>query len=201
MPPRAKARSSKQSRQVKIVITGPYGAGKTTMIKTMSEIAVLSTERKVTGKGEREVKSNTTVAMDFGRMTIDAELVLYLFGTPGQKRFDFMWEILSEGMLGFVVLVDHSREESFEEAAGILSFFTDGDAEVPFVVAVNKGDGEEDGGVAVTRERLGLADGVRCVPVNALEKDSVKGVLLELLYAVLDEIEDDDEVPAEAASV
>jgi uncharacterized protein len=188
MPPRAKARASKQSRQVKIVITGPYGAGKTTLIKTMSEIAVLSTERKVSSAGERKVKGNTTVAMDFGRMTIDAELVLYLFGTPGQKRFDFMWEILSEGMLGFVVLVDHSREDSFEEARDILSFFTDS-AEVPYVVAVNKGDEAEDGGVGLARERLALPDGVRCVPVNALEKDSVKEVLLELLYAVMDEVE------------
>jgi uncharacterized protein len=188
MPPRAKARAAKQSRQVKIVITGPYGAGKTTLIKTMSEIAVLSTERKVSSAGERAVKSNTTVAMDFGRMTIDAELVLYLFGTPGQKRFDFMWEILSEGMLGFIVLVDHSREESFDEARDILSFFTDG-AEVPYVVAVNKGDDEADGGVAVARERLALAEDVRCVPVNALDRESVKGVLLELLYAVLDEVE------------
>jgi uncharacterized protein len=200
MPPRAKARSSKQSRQVKIVITGPYGAGKTTLIKTMSEIAVLSTERKVTAAGEREVKSNTTVAMDFGRMTIDAELVLYLFGTPGQKRFDFMWEILAEGMLGFVVLVDHSREESFDEAREILSFFTGETAQVPYVVAVNKGDGVDDGGVAITRDRLSLAEDVRCVPVNALEKESVKGVVLELLYAVMDEIEDSEDAVKAAAS-
>jgi small GTP-binding protein len=188
MPPRATARSTKQSRQVKIVITGPFGAGKTTLITTMSEIAVLTTERKVTSSGEKAVKSNTTVAMDFGRMTIDTELVLYLFGTPGQKRFDFMWEILADGMLGFVVLVDASREESFEEAAEILKFFTDG-ASVPFVVAVNKGDDQQDGGVAQARSWLHLADDVRCVPVNATERESVKGVLLELLYAVLDEVE------------
>ncbi len=187
MPPRAKARASRSSRQVKIVITGPFGAGKTTLIKTMSEIAVLSTERKVSDS-TRTVKNQTTVAMDFGRMTIDAELQLYLFGTPGQKRFDFMWEILAEGMLGFVVLVDAQREDSFEEAAEILEFFKEG-ADVPYVVAVNKGDDDADGGVEKARKWLHLADDVRCVPVNALEKDSVKGVLLELLYAVLDEIE------------
>lgn len=197
MPPRVKARATKHSRQVKVVITGPFGAGKTTLIKTMSEIAVLSTERKVTGTGERAVKSNTTVAMDFGRMTIDAELVLYLFGTPGQKRFDFMWDILSEGMLGFVILVDATREESFTEAVDILSFFTDG-ADVPYVVAVNKGDDEADGGVAHARARLALSDDVRCVAVNALQRESVKGVLLELLYAVLDDI--DAEEPAAASA-
>lgn len=188
MPPRATARAGKQSRQVKIVITGPYGAGKTTLIKTMSEIAVLSTERKVSSAGERAVKSNTTVAMDFGRMTIDAELVLYLFGTPGQKRFDFMWEILAEGMLGFVVLVDATRESSYEEAADILGSFRQG-ADVPYVVAVNKGDEEPDGGVARARSWLHLGDDVRCVPVNAMDRESVKGVILELLYAVLDAVE------------
>jgi uncharacterized protein len=188
MPPRAKARASKQSRQVKIVITGPFGAGKTTLIKTMSEIAVLSTERKVTASGEREVKSNTTVAMDFGRMTIDTELVLYLFGTPGQKRFDFMWEILAEGMLGFVVLIDAEREESYEEAAEILEFFKEG-AEVPYVVAVNKGEAHADGGVERARSWLRLPEDTRCVAVNATDRESVKGVILELLYAVLDEVD------------
>jgi signal recognition particle receptor subunit beta len=188
MPPRATARSTKQSRQVKIVITGPFGAGKTTLITTMSEIAVLTTERKVTSSGEKAVKSNTTVAMDFGRMTIDTELVLYLFGTPGQKRFDFMWEILAEGMLGFVVLVDAKREDSYAEAREILDFFESG-AQVPYVVAVNKGEDEADGGVDRARRWLRLGEDVRCVPVDALDRESVKCVLLELLYAVLADIE------------
>src|SRR5262249_58956040 len=88
---------------VKIVVTGPFAAGKTTLIRTISEITVLSTEKSVTD-AELSRKTDTTVAMDFGRITIDRELVLYLFGTPGQDRFDFMWEILSEGMLGYVLL-------------------------------------------------------------------------------------------------
>jgi len=83
---------------VKMVVTGPFSAGKTEFIKTISEIDVVSTERKITDETKR-VKEATTVAMDFGRITVDEDLVLYLFGTPGQKRFDFMWEILSEGML------------------------------------------------------------------------------------------------------
>jgi signal recognition particle receptor subunit beta len=126
--------------------------------------------------------------MDFGRLTIDAELQLYLFGTPGQKRFDFMWEILAEGMLGFVVLVDAQREESFEEAREILEFFHEA-ADVPFVVAVNKGDGEPDGGVERARTWLRLPEHVRCVAVDARERESVKAALLELLYAVLADIE------------
>jgi uncharacterized protein len=189
MAPRAKARASKArgNRQVKIVVTGPFGAGKTTLINTMSEIEVLSTEKKVSDRSA-SVKKHTTVAMDFGRLNIDAELSLYLFGTPGQKRFDFMWEILAEGMLGFIVLVDAEREESLAEAVEILSYFRDA-ADVPYVVAVNKGDGAEDGGVAQARARLELDSSVRCAAVDARDKDSVKHVILELLYTALDEVE------------
>ena len=96
-------------QNVKMVVTGPFSAGKTQFIQSVSEIEVVSTERKLTHVQERAVKETTTIAMDFGRITVDQDLVLYLFGTPGQKRFDFMWEILSEGMLGFVVVVDSTR--------------------------------------------------------------------------------------------
>jgi uncharacterized protein len=195
MPPQAKSKGrGKGTRQVKIVVTGPFAVGKTTLIKTMSEIAVLSTERKVSDNGA-QVKANTTVAMDFGRLTIDSDLQLYLFGTPGQKRFDFMWEVLAEGMLGFVVLVDAQREASYEEAEEILEFFHES-AAVPYVVAVNKGDDEHDGGVEQARSWLRLPEHIRCVPVDARDKESVKGVLLELLYAVLDEIEEAQEPAA-----
>ena len=78
---------------VKMVVTGPFSAGKTEFIRTISEIDIVSTERKVTDE-TKSVKEETTVAMDFGRITVDEDLVLYIFGTPGQKRFDFMWEIM-----------------------------------------------------------------------------------------------------------
>ena len=83
---------------VKMVVTGPFSAGKTEFIQSVSEIDVVATERKISTADEKAVKDATTVAMDFGRITVDEDLILYLFGTPGQKRFDFMWEILSEGM-------------------------------------------------------------------------------------------------------
>ena len=105
---------------VKMVVTGPFSAGKTEFIQSVSEIDVVATERKISNAAERSVKEATTVAMDFGRITVDEDLVLYLFGTPGQKRFDFMWEILSEGMLGFIVMVDSTRPETFREARSIL---------------------------------------------------------------------------------
>src|ERR1700744_3926655 len=96
---------------LKIVVTGPFAAGKTTLIRTISEITVLSTEKGITD-ATRSRKSDTTVAIDFGRIRIDRDLVLYLFGTPGQDRFDFMWEILGEGMLGYVLLVDATPPDS-----------------------------------------------------------------------------------------
>src|SRR5436309_12630373 len=123
---------------VKMVITGPFAAGKTQFIQSISEIEVVATERRITDETAR-VKTETTVAMDFGRITIDEDLVLYLFGTPGQKRFDFMWEILSEGMLGFIVLVDSTRSETFREAKSILETFR-AYAPSPYVVAANKQD-------------------------------------------------------------
>ncbi len=107
---------------VKVVVTGPFAAGKTTLIRTISEITVLSTERGVTDS-TRKRKAETTVAMDFGRITIDRDLVLYLFGTPGQDRFDFMWEILGEGMIGYLLLIDADREDSVEQAAAIHQAF------------------------------------------------------------------------------
>lgn len=174
-------------RSVKIVVTGPFGAGKTSLISTISEIDVLSTEQGVSD-GAAGSKSSTTVAMDFGRLTIDADLALYLFGTPGQKRFDFMWEILAEGMLGFVVLVDASRPDAAAEAAEILRFFRD-TASVPFVVAVNKWEGDPTTAVARIRSELALSSDIRVVPCSALDRESVKDVLLELLYAVLEEVE------------
>ena len=98
---------------VKMVVTGPFSAGKTQFIQSVSEIDVVATERRISSDEERSVKSATTVAMDFGRITVDEDLVLYLFGTPGQKRFDFMWEILSEGMFGFIVMVDSAKRVRF----------------------------------------------------------------------------------------
>ena len=180
-------RSGRSSRSVKIVVTGPFGAGKTSLISTISEIDVLSTEKAVTGE-DRARKQSTTVAMDFGRLTIDTDLALYLFGTPGQRRFDFMWEILAEGMLGFVVMVDAEREEALAEANETLTFFRES-ANVPYIVAVNKSSADPQSAVVRARQALHLDDDVRAVACNALDRDSVKEVLVELLYAVLDQIE------------
>jgi len=172
---------------VKIVVTGPFSAGKTTLIRTISEITVLSTEKGITDE-TRSRKTDTTVAMDFGRITIDRDLVLYLFGTPGQDRFDFMWEILGEGMLGYVLLVDATRQDSLDEAVGILEAFRKM-ARVPFVVGLNRSEGLDEADEARVRSVLDLDPDVPVVPCDATDRESVKSVLLALLYAVVESLD------------
>ena len=173
---------------VKIVVTGPFNAGKTEFIRSVSEIDVVSTERKISTAAEKTVKEATTVAMDFGRITVDDDLVLYLFGTPGQKRFDFMWEILSEGMLGFIVMVDSTRPETYREARSILETFR-AYAPTPYVVAANKQDVKDAWDIEDMRHALRLDPKVKFLPCVATDRDSVKAVLLELLYSILSEME------------
>jgi len=172
---------------VKMVVTGPFSSGKTQFISTISEIDVVRTERKISSDAEK-IKESTTVAMDFGRITVDSDLVLYLFGTPGQRRFDFMWEILSEGMLGFVVMVDSSRPETFREAKSILETFR-AYAPTPYVVAANKQDHPEAWTPEDLRIALRLDPNVKLIPCVATSREKVKTVLLELLYSILAEME------------
>jgi hypothetical protein len=192
MSMRPRRRSSGQA--VKIVVTGPFAAGKSTLIRTISEITVLSTEKDITDETKSR-KAETTVAMDFGRITIDKDLVLYLFGTPGQDRFDFMWEILGEGMIGYILLLDAQRPDSLDEAVGILAAFRRM-AHVPFAVGLNRTEGMEPGTEQRIRETLQLGDDVPVLPCDATDRESVKAVLLALLYAVADTL--DDVQPAHA---
>jgi hypothetical protein len=176
-----------QTQTVKIVVTGPFNSGKTELIRSVSEIDVVSTEKKVTSEAER-VKESTTVAMDFGRITVDDDLVLFLFGTPGQKRFDFMWEILSEGMLGFIVMIDSTRPETFREARSILETFR-AYAPTPYIVAANKQDLPDAWELEDIRLALRLDPKIKILACTAKKKSSVKTVLLELLYSILEEMD------------
>src|SRR5580765_4960774 len=143
---------------VKIVIAGGFGVGKTTTVAAISESAPLTTEAAMTSvslgvdnRGDVMTKTTTTVAMDFGRVTIDESLILYLFGTPGQDRFGFMWDDLITGSLGAIVLVDSRR---LEDCFPAVDYFEHRD--IPFVVAVNRFDGTEHHSLQDVREALDL---------------------------------------------
>jgi uncharacterized protein len=169
--------------QLKLVVTGPFDVGKTTFVRTISDTRTLSTEREATDLFDGAA-ARTTVAMDFGRIDLDDTLSLYLFGTPGQERFEFMWEILAEGMLGFVLLVDASRPTSVDEAGAIRARFVElGD--VPWIVAVNKLDGRDhDTAITDARARLEVPSDVEVVGIDARDRESVKTALLALVRAV-----------------
>jgi hypothetical protein len=176
-------------QRLKIVVTGAFAAGKTNFIKAISEIEVVSTEEEVSHSSELEVKNQTTVALDFGKITISSDLALYLFGTPGQDRFDFMWDVLSEGCIGYVVLVDSTEPSQFEATRNIIRHFN-AILDVPFVVAANKQDNPACLPVDYIRFRLGLPEYIPLLPCIATNKESVKEVLLGLLEVLLAESEE-----------
>ncbi|HHG74408.1 ATP/GTP-binding protein [Persephonella sp.] len=173
----------KKQKQIKIVIAGPYAAGKTQFINTISEIETVQTEAKTSQAQEKQVKDHTTVAMDFGRITIDDQHVLYLFGTPGQERFDFMWDILGKGMVGLVVLVDSTDPSTFHEARKIINYF-ESRYPAPFVVGCNKQDLKGAWDPKDIRTALDLDEDIKVLPLIALDKESVKNVLLVLLEEI-----------------
>jgi uncharacterized protein len=165
---------------LKIVITGAYSVGKTHFIRSISEIEPVSTECEVTDPDERELKRETTVALDFGKLAISDEAMLYLFGTPGQVRFDFMWEVLSEGCIGYIVMVDSCRPAHFLETQRLMERFTQ-ITDAPFIVAANKQDDPTALPLSYIRRRLQLPLDTPLLPCIATDRKSVKGVLLALL--------------------
>lgn len=177
----------KGKKAIKIVIAGPYASGKTQFINTISEIETVKTEAKTTKSDEKKKKDHTTVAMDFGRISIDDKHVLYLFGTPGQARFDFMWDILGKGMVGLVVLVDSTDPSTFHEARKVINYF-DTRYPVPFVVGANKQDLKGAWSPEDIRTALDIDEDIKVLPLVAKDKKSVKRALLELLDEIKKEL-------------
>ena len=162
----------------KIVVTGPFNSGKTEFIKTISDIPVVSTEKKITTE-DRGIKAETTVAMDYGRVSLGGD-TLYLYGTPGQTRFNFMWEILSSEMNAFIVLVDSTDKPSFPEAAELIEQFSSF-VNVPHLVVANKTDLPGAANLSEVRRGTKANSNVTVMPSVATQKSSVRQVLLQMV--------------------
>jgi signal recognition particle receptor subunit beta len=168
---------------VKIVIGGGFGAGKTTFVGSVSEIMPLTTEAVMTeasvGVDDLDAvpgKRTTTVAMDFGRVSLDRDLVLYLFGTPGQERFWFMWDDLVRGAIGAIVLTDTRR---LADSFAPIDFFED--RGLPYVVGLNCFDGKQTHGIDEIRDALAVPDTVPIITCDARDRESTKETLITLV--------------------
>jgi signal recognition particle receptor subunit beta len=180
----------RKAASTKIVIAGGFGVGKTTLVGAVSEIQPLRTEALVTNESEGvdnldavPSKATTTVAMDFGRLTLGEDLILYLFGTPGQRRFWFMWDDLCLGAIGAIVIVDTERlDESFSpldyfEAKGL-----------PFIVAVNQFQGKEQYTLDQVKAAHALPAQVPIISIDARDRDSAKAALIRVTEYALEHL-------------
>src|SRR5260370_27232451 len=165
----------------KVIVTGPFNSGKTAFVSTISDIAVVTTEKKITTE-DRGIKNETTVAMDYGRVEIDGR-VLHLSGTPRQTRFNFMWDILAKEMNAFVVLVDSADRPSFPDAAELIGQFSSFH-DVPYLVVAHKSDLPGSASLEDVRRGTNAGPDITVMPCVATNRSSVRQVLLHVIELI-----------------